>query len=246
METGYDYQPGADLDQHYKPEPPQAPEIKESLRQGKPRWREYVETIVIALLAAALLRIFVVSAYRVSSGSMEDTLTTGDYIFVNKLAYNFGEPKTGDIVVFENPFDPGKDYIKRLVAIEGQTVEIVDKILYIDGQVAEIPEFSKHIDNRILPEVLSSRDNFGPMQVPGGQYFVMGDNRDDSQDSRFWGCVDKSYFKGQAIFIYFSYEPDPQSPEWKAPYVVEFFEIAFYNLTRFPSRLRIWRIGEML
>lgn len=246
METGFDFQPSPELEQSFQTKPHQAPEIKKELRQGKPRWREYVETIAIALLAAILLRVFVVSAYRVASGSMEDTLEAGDYIFVNKLAYSFGDPETGDIIVFENPFDPTKDYIKRLVAIEGQTVEIADKVLYVDGQVAKIPEYSKYIDNRILPEVLSSRDNFGPLQVPSGQYFVMGDNRDDSQDSRFWGCVDKSYFKGKAIFIYFSYEPDPESPEWKSPYVVEFFEIAFFNLTRFPGRLRLDRIGDVL
>jgi len=205
--------------------------------------REYIETIVIALLVAVLLRVFVVSAYRVSSGSMEDGLLEGDYIFVNKLAYKMSPPKIGDVVVFENPFDPTRDYIKRIAAVEGQSVEIIDKVLYVDGLIADIPIGLKHVDFKILPEVLSVRDNFGPVMVPEGQYFVMGDNRDDSQDSRFWGCVDKKFMKGKAIFVYFSYEPDPEAPEWKAPYILEFFEIAFFNLVHFPTRLRIDRIG---
>lgn len=221
------------------------PSVKEKKgKKGKSLIREYAETIIIALLVAVLLRVFVVSAYRVSSGSMEDSLMEGDYIFVNKLAYKMSPPKIGDVVVFTNPFDPTRDYIKRLVAAEGQTVELFDKILYVDGLVADIPAGSKHVDNKILPQVLSNRDNFGPMIVPEGQYFVMGDNRDDSQDSRFWGCVDKRHIKGKSIFVYFSYEADPQAPEWKAPYVMEFFEIAFYNLIHFPSRLRIDRIGS--
>jgi len=212
-------------------------------RKEKSLIREYIETIVIALLVAVLLRVFVVSAYRVSSGSMEDSLLEGDYIFVNKLAYEMSPPKIGDVVVFENPFDPTRDYIKRIVAVEGQSVEIIDKVLYVDGLVADVPAGMKYSDPKILPAVLSVRDNFGPMMVPVGQYFVMGDNRDDSQDSRFWGCVDKNYMKGKAIFVYFSYEPDPGAPEWKAPYILEFFEIAFYNLFHFPSRLRLDRIG---
>jgi signal peptidase I len=187
-----------------------------------------------------------VSAYRVSSGSMEDALIEGDYIFVNKLAYKFSEPIAGDVIVFENPYDAERDYIKRIVAIGGQSVEIVDKVLYVDGEVAPIPAQSKHSDYKILPAVLSNRDNFGPMLVPAGQYFLMGDNRDDSQDSRFWGCIDKRFIKGKAIFVYFSYEPDPNAPEWKAPYIFEFFEIVFHNLFSFPSRFRVERVGSSI
>ncbi|MEE9441943.1 MAG: signal peptidase I [candidate division Zixibacteria bacterium] len=219
--------------------------VSKKTKTEKPIWRQYGETIVIALLAAMILRLFVVSAYRVSSGSMEDSLTEGDYIFVNKLAYNWSPPQAGDIIVFENPFEDSKDFIKRITAVEGQTVEIIDKVLYVDGQVAPIPSLSKHIDNRIFPSVLSNRDNFGPMMVPANQIFVLGDNRDDSQDSRFWGCLDKSYIKGKAIFVYFSYAPDPNSPEWKAPYVGEAFEIIWHNLTTFPTRLRPDRLGSL-
>jgi signal peptidase I len=236
-----DFEVGGLLDQ----KPVKPPKSSKKIKFEKPIWREYVETIVIALLAALILRVFVLSAYRVSSGSMEDTLTEGDYIFVNKLAYKWSPPVPNDVIVFRNEFEESKDFIKRIIAIEGQTVEIIDKTLYVDGMVAPIPEDMKFVDNRIFPSVLSNRDNFGPMQVPEGQYFVMGDNRDDSQDSRFWGCIDKKHIKGKAVFIYFSYEPDPESPEWKAPYVVEFFEIAWYNLTTFPGRLRLFRLGAI-
>lgn len=223
--------------------PPQKPK-KEKF--GKSVFREYAETIIIALLAAILLRLFVVSAYRVSSGSMEDTLVEGDYIFVNKLAYKFGPPKLGDIIVFENPYDTDRDYIKRIIAAGGQKVEIFDKVVYVDGRVAPIPPGIKHSDPNIEQGSLSSRDNFGPLIVPDGQYFVMGDNRDDSRDSRYWGCIEKSCIKGKAVFVYFSYEPDPSSPEWKAPYLVEFFQILWHNLFRFHNRLRIERIGQSL
>jgi signal peptidase I len=243
METPFQTQEFG-VEQPFKTQVLKRPDSSKKAKKEKSLIREYIETIAIALLVALLLRVFVVSAYRVSSGSMEDSLMEGDYIFVNKLAYKMSPPKIGDIVVFENPFDPTRDYIKRIAAVEGQTVEIIDKILYVDGLIAEIPSGLKNIDYKILPEVLSVRDNFGPMLVPEGQYFVMGDNRDDSQDSRFWGCVDKKFIKGKAIFVYFSYEPDPNAPEWKAPYILEFFEIGFYNLFHFPSRLRIDRIGS--
>lgn len=246
-----DYQYGTDTNNDFEvgdllqQKPVEPPRRSRKIKVQKPVWREYLETIVIALLAALILRVFVVSAYRVSSGSMEDTLTEGDYIFVNKLAYKWSPPLAGDVVVFHNEFQDSKDYIKRIVAIEGQTVEIIDKTVYVDGMVASMPDGMKFVDNRIFPSVLSNRDNFGPMQVPEGQYFVMGDNRDDSQDSRFWGCIEKKHIKGKAIFIYFSYEPDPESPEWQAPYVVEFFEILWHNIKTFATRLRPTRIGSI-
>ncbi len=232
--TGYDTKP--------KPAPKKAKKVKKQ----KSIIREYAETIIIALLVAVLLRVFVVSAYRVASGSMEDTLLAGDYIFVNQLAYKFSEPKVGDVVVFENPTDPSRDYIKRIVAGPGQKVEVVDKVLYVDNNVAEIPPLTKYIDFKILPSVLSNRDNFGPLELGDNQYFMMGDNRDDSQDSRFWGPVEKRFLKGKALFVYFSYEPDPNSPEWKPPYILEFFEIAFHNLVTFFGRVRLDRIGAGL
>lgn len=243
QDTGYDA--GYETGEFMRREEVAPQRISKKVKIEKPVWRQYVETIVLALLAALVLRLFVVSAYRVSSGSMEDSLAEGDYIFVNKLAYEWSPPQAGDIIVFNNPFEDSRDFIKRVAATEGQTVEIIDKVVYVDGQVAEIPPLSKHIDYRIFPSVLSNRDNFGPMMVPANQVFVLGDNRDDSQDSRYWGNLDKSYIKGKAIFVYFSYAPDPNSPEWKAPYVGEAFEILWHNLTTFPTRLRIERLGSL-
>jgi signal peptidase I len=216
-------------------------------KEPKPLWREYLETAVIALVAAILLRIFVVSAYRVSSASMENALYEGDYIFVNKLAYEFGEgPKAGDIIVFEYPNNPSKDFIKRIVASPGQTVEIADKIVYVDGEVASIPPSSKNVDKRIIPGDLSFRDNFGPYEVPAGQYFVMGDNRDDSRDSRFWGAVPADNLKGKAVFVYWSWTPDEDAPGWEFPYVIDAVHWIGWGLVSIPSHVRWDRLGTTL
>ncbi len=213
-------------------------------REQKPLWREYLETGIIALIAAVLLRVFVVSAYKVNSESMADTLLQGDYIFVNKLAYEYGgEPRVGDIVVFEYPNNPEKEYIKRIVAGPGQQVEVADKVLYIDGQVAEIPPLSKHIDKRIIPGDLSFRDNFAPYVVPAGQYFMMGDNRDDSQDSRFWGAVDRQYIRGKAVFVYWSWEPAQDTPGWESPYVDDVVLWIGHGLWNFPTHVRWDRLA---
>jgi signal peptidase I len=208
----------------------------------KPLWREYLEVVIISLTAAVLLRLLVVSAYRVDSTSMEDTLLEGDYIFVNKLAYSFGEPSTGDIVIFESTIDNNRDFIKRIAAVPGQTVEIIDKVLYIDNQLGQIFPNAKNSDSKIMPAQLSMRDNFGPVQVPEGQYFVLGDNRDISQDSRHWGFVPKESLKGKTIFIYWSWEPDEAAPEWSFPYIHNVFSFSWYFLTEFPSHTRWERL----
>jgi signal peptidase I len=216
-------------------------------RHRKPLWREYVETAIIALLAAFVLRFFVISAYRVSSGSMEDSLLEGDYIFVNKLAYQYGEvPAVGDVIVFQYPNNPDKDLIKRVVAVGGEEVQIADKVLYVDGMVAEIPPHSKNIDGKILPAELSFRDNFGPYVVPSGQLFVLGDNRDDSRDSRFWGPVPSENVVGKAVFIYWSWTPDPDSPGWEFPYLHHAIQWLGWGIVNFPSHVRWDRLGSRL
>ncbi|MEE8576704.1 MAG: signal peptidase I [candidate division Zixibacteria bacterium] len=216
-------------------------------KERKPIWREYVETAVIALVAAILLRIFVVSAYRVNSGSMADSLYEGDYIFVNKLAYDFGtEPVVGDIVVFRYPNNPKKQYIKRIVAGPGSKVEVADKIVYVDDLVAQIPPHSKNIDQRIIPGDLSFRDNFAPFVVPPGEFFVMGDNRDDSRDSRFWGGVPVENVIGKAVFVYWSWQPDNDPPGWGFPYVVDAFQWIGHGLYNFPTHIRWERLGTSI
>ncbi len=213
----------------------------------RPVWREYFETAILALSAAILLRIFVVSAYRVSSASMEDTLTEGDYLFVNKLAYEYGTPpQSGDIIVFMYPNNPEKDFIKRIVALPGQTVQIADKAVYVDGELVQIPSGSKNIDAKILPADLSFRDNFGPYLVPENSYFVMGDNRDDSRDSRFWGAVPRENIRGKAVFVYWSWEPNKDEPAWEFPYIVNLVQWSGYVLWNFPSHTRWDRVGMSL
>lgn len=215
-------------------------------RRAKARVKEYIEAVLIALVIAAILRVFVVQAYRVESGSMENTLQVGDFLFVNKFIYHFRAPQAGDVIVFEYPLNPTKDYIKRVVATEGQTVEVIAKQLYIDGQLIADPADAKHIDSKFIPAELSARDYFGPKQVPAGQLFVMGDNRDDSRDSRFWGFVDMKHVKGKAFLIYWSWKPDDNAPEWSSPYIDKVFSIFFYNLFHFPSRLGWSRLFRTL
>ncbi|MDZ4722362.1 MAG: signal peptidase I [candidate division Zixibacteria bacterium] len=212
-------------------------------KERKPLWREYLETAIVALVAAVLLRLFVVSAYRVNSGSMEDTLMTGDYIFVNKLAYQYGTaPQPGDIIVFKYPNNLEQDYIKRIVAIGGQTIQIADKVVYVDNAVATIPTHAKNIDKRSIPGDLSFRDNVAPFVVPEGTFFVMGDNRDDSKDSRFWGTVPNEYIRGKAVFIYWSWEPDSNPPGWGFPYIVDLIQWIGHGMYNFPTHVRWDRI----
>ena len=216
-------------------------------KELKPLWREYLETAIIALVAALLLRIFVVSAYRVSSASMENCLYEGDYIFVNKMAYDFGnEPQVGDIIVFKYPNNPDKEFIKRIVATPIQLVQVADKIVYVDEEVAPIPMYSKNIDKRIIPGDLSFRDNFGPYEVPPEGYFVLGDNRDDSRDSRFWGEVPRENIIGKAVFVYWSWEPDLDAPGWEFPYIINAFQWIGYGMWNFPTQVRWDRLGSSL
>jgi signal peptidase I len=180
--------------------------------------KEYGKSLIIALLLALFVRSFVVEAFSVPSGSMTPTLLAGDYLLVNRLSYvvkapftdlvlfNLGDPRPGDTVVFRYPMDHSKDFVKRVVAIGGNTVEIRDKALYVNGNRVDIAAV-QFTSRRDLPAYLSPRDNHGPVTVPAGSCFVMGDNRDDSLDSRYWGFVKKDDLVGKAEILYFSYNP---------------------------------------
>ena len=173
---------------------------------------EYIEVLLIALLLALVIRTFAVQAYRIPSGSMLQTLQIGDQLLVNRLAYGFfvpfvddplvtwNEPKLGDVIVFEYPLDPDTDFIKRVIGVPGDKIAMQDKVLYVNGVKLDEP-YVQHVDTDIMPK----RDNFGPIEVPPGKYFVMGDNRDDSKDSRFWGFVDFNAIQGKAVIIYWSW-----------------------------------------
>ncbi len=192
--------------------------------------REYAEAIVLAILLTVVIRGLVVQAFRIPTGSMENTLLVGDFLFVNKLVYGseidigaaghrliyfrfpaIREPHRGDVIVFRYPDDPSRDFIKRCVAVEGQTIEIRDKVLYVEGKAQSEP-YIVHTDDRILPKEISARDNFGPTVVPKGHIFMMGDNRDNSHDSRFWGPLALSLVKGKAMIIYWSWDAEKHMP----------------------------------
>jgi signal peptidase I len=198
----------------------------EAEREPRSPLRETVELVVFAVVIALVLRIFVVQAFQIPTGSMEDTLLVGDFILVDKITYgprvNVGiiagrlpglrKPRTGDIIVFKYPIDPSKDFVKRLIAGPGQTVHIVDQKVYVEGELFPDPPKSKHVDPTILPGAYSHRDNYGPVVVPEGNYFFMGDNRENSKDSREWGFVPEENIKGRALIIYLSWDTDPTIP----------------------------------
>ncbi len=182
----------------------------------KPLWREYGEALLIALVLALLIRAFLVQAFSIPSGSMQDTLEIGDYLLVNKLVYGIrnpftnqvwipvSQPKRGDVVVFIYPKDPSVDYIKRVIGLPGDIVEIRNKSVYINGQEYRTPQAVFKDANIYRGASDPRRDYFGPVTVPPGSYFVMGDNRDHSYDSRFWGFVRADQLRGKALVIYFS------------------------------------------
>lgn len=183
-----------------------------------PRWqkmlKEYAEALIIAFILAMFIRAFIVQAFTIPSGSMLQTLQIGDYLLVSKLAYGikvpftrtflttWDSPQHGDIIVFEYPGEPSKDYIKRVIGVPGDSIEIKDKKLYRNGELVEEP-YSQYVDPNL---VSGPRDNKGPIEVPEGNFFVMGDNRDESNDSRFWGFVPFGNLRGKAWIIYWSWE----------------------------------------
>lgn len=179
--------------------------------------RETIEAIVVALILALTIRTFVVQAFKIPSSSMEPTLLVGDHILVNKFMYGFSvpftniklvpftKPKRWDVVVFKFPKDKSKDYIKRVIGVEGDTVEVRNKKIFINGKEVEDP-YGFHKDPITFPAINESRDNFGPFTVPKDSIFVMGDNRDSSFDSRFWGVVKLSEIRGKAFIIYWSWD----------------------------------------
>ncbi len=180
--------------------------------------RENIEAIVIAVVLALFIRTFVVQAFKIPSGSMEPTLLIGDHILVNKFIYGitvpfteikffqFTKPKQGDVVVFVYPEDPSKDFIKRVIAVEGDQLYIKDKKIFINGKPLD-DSFGVYRDPHIIHGwgTEKNRDNLGPITVPPHSLFVMGDNRDKSYDSRFWGYVDLGKVRGKAFLIYWSW-----------------------------------------
>ena len=178
-------------------------------------FRENVESLAWAIGLMLIVRVFLLQAFRIPSESMRDTLLVGDFLFVTKIDYGakipfthlrlpgLRKPRPGDIIVFQYPVDPSQDFIKRCIAVGGQTVQIRHKDVYVDGVKRNEP-FALHLDPSEDPPAISTRDNLAPRQVPPQDLFMMGDNRENSMDSRFWGYAPMDYVKGRALFIYFS------------------------------------------
>lgn len=213
--------------------------------------REYYEALLIAIIFVNFARIFAFQAFKIPTGSMEDNLKIGDHIIVNKFIYGPSSPfwqkflplrdiRRDDIIVFRYPLQPDTDYVKRVIGMPGDTVEIHNKVVSINGKPLVEP-YVLHDDpmtyppQPALPEPYRSRDQFGPYTVPEGQYFAMGDNRDRSSDSRYWGTVPRSMIKGRAFMVYWSFRGTPPPPD--APTSARIAELAdvfihFFTRTR--------------
>ncbi|HDL04370.1 MAG: signal peptidase I [Candidatus Zixiibacteriota bacterium] len=221
---------------------------------------ENVKSFLIAIVLAVIIKTSIVEAYKIPSASMEDTLLVGDFLIANKFKYGarlpvvnwqlpaFRDPQPGDVVIFKWPGDGVTNYIKRCVAVGGQTVEIKDKILYVDGKVFPNPEMSKFTRPVVSrpPGGEDTRDNYGPKVVPRDCYFMMGDNRDNSYDSRFWGPVHKDLILGEAMFIHWSWRPDEKSPEISISDPLSVPRLFLYNVAHFPQRVRWNRLFNII
>jgi signal peptidase I len=191
--------------------------------------REYFESLVIAVVLALFIRTFVVQAFKIPTGSMEQNLLIGDHLLVNKFVFGptvsrfekmllpMTDIRRLDVIVFKYPEDPERDFIKRVIGLPGDTIELRNKRVYVNGQRLEEPYVFYLEDPPPLPEEMSSlssdpagatgdpRVRYGPVTVPPNHYFAMGDNRDNSQDSRYWGFLPRENVKGKALVIYWSY-----------------------------------------
>ncbi|HHY41041.1 MAG TPA: signal peptidase I [Syntrophaceticus sp.] len=163
-------------------------------REKNTLWKDILQAVVLAIILATVIRVWLLEPFYIPSPSMEPTLFPGDRIIVNKIGYKFREPERGDVIVFHYPLDPERDFVKRVIAFEGETIEIRNNYVYIDGQRLEEP----YIQDVVIGDI-------APLRVPKGHYFVMGDNRNNSEDSREWGPLDKDLVIGKAIFVYWPF-----------------------------------------
>lgn len=203
------------------------------------RGSEWIRSVLTAFVLFLMIRTFLVEAFRIPTGSMENTLLVGDFLLVNKAIFGsrvpftplrlpaFDSPRRGDVVVFVPPHDPGRTYVKRLVAGPGDTVAMRDRVLFVNGRPRSEP-YARHdesgdvragamawqCDYYVTPAgaCSPSRDSWGPLVVPQNRYLVLGDNRDDSEDSRYWGFVPRDAIRGRPLFVYYSFEPGSHSP----------------------------------
>jgi signal peptidase I len=224
--------------------------------------REYFESIVIAVILALFVRTFVVQAFKIPTGSMENNLLIGDHLLVNKFALAptasglehsllpITAIKRGDVLVFKYPVEPDRDFIKRVIGLPGETLELKEKKIYINGKPLDEPYvhfLEEPHRNSEFAEVTSSdvRENYGPVTVPPNQYFMMGDNRDNSADSRYWGFMPRDYVKGKALLIYWSYESEREDYEDESAGAtvkgIASIFAHFFTKTRWDRMLRVIR-----
>jgi len=182
--------------------------------------REYFESLVIAVVLALFVRTWVFQAFKIPTGSMEQNLLIGDHLIVNKMIFAPAQTRferlfmptrpirRGDVVVFKYPKEPERDFVKRVIGLPGDTIELHRKTVYINGKPLTEPyvQFLEPASTGGPPRVDDLREEYAPVTIPSDQYFMMGDNRDNSEDSRYWGFMPASYVKGQALFIYYSFE----------------------------------------
>ncbi len=189
------------------------------------KFQEYARSILLAFALFLIVRICVAQPFEIPSGSMKNTLLVGDYLLVNKFIYGvkipftnlrlpeIRPPERGDVVVFKFPLNRSEDYIKRVIGIPGDVISIRDKVVSVNGIPYQNPH-AIHTDPYILPRSIGIRDNFGPVRVPPNSYFVMGDNRDNSYDSRYWGFVKADDIVGEAFIKYWSWNQKTWRPRW--------------------------------
>jgi len=211
-----------------------APEASAATRRGKSTAREYSEAIVFAVILFLFIRVFLFQAYRIPTGSMEDTLVVGDFLIVNKFLYGaqvpliearlpaLRDPRRGEVVVFSFPRDTDRDFIKRVIGVPGDRLRVEAGEVYINGEPLDEPYVkftasrrmpAAHRQPNIFPDGEGNKDFFPEILVPEGKYFMMGDNRDQSDDSRFWGFVDRGHIKGRAELIHLSFD-ERRSPRF--------------------------------
>ncbi len=227
---------------------------------------ENLKIVLIALTMAFVIKASIVEAYKIPSASMEDTLLVGDFLLANKFLYGarlpivgwqlpaVRDPEQGDVFIFRYPRDPSINYIKRCVAVPGQTVQVIDKVLFVDGKVFKDPDGAKYSQPFVRPNLhpapnggdWGQPDNFGPFTIPPGQYFAMGDNRDNSLDSRFWGTVPRENVLGKAMMIHWSWRPDSNSPEIALDNPLSVPQLVIYNTIHFIQRVRWGRLFSVI
>jgi signal peptidase I len=196
-------------------------------------FREYLEALIVAAIFLGFTNTFLLKTFYIPSGSMKETLLIGDHLFVNRFV--FGPQQTaieravfpgrpvqrGDIVIFRSPETPELDLVKRCIALPGDAVEVIDKELYVNGQQVDDDAYTQHVDPRLFSragpwgEDMKRRDNFGPLEVPPEHLFCMGDNRDSSYDSRYFGPVPLAHVKGRAVLVYWSYGGETPDGTWR-------------------------------